>query len=460
MNISPAHRPVPDMLTPPPGPESRRLLERGRRVFYKGLSAAQHEAPFVVERKSGHTVEDVDGNLYVNFAIGSGSMPLGPDYPAVLEPTLEALRRFGNECTGHVCTEPVVPLAEKLVEIAPGAICRVDFSLSGTEAVEAALKFMRRATGHPLILSFFGQYHGETTATVGAGAQLAGIARGQRQLNPGFVHVPYPNPYRTPFGPARPGGSGDATVDFIRDHVLFHLVDAQEIAGVLIEPVVGAGGVLVPPDSFWPALTELCDEYGWLLCADEVKSGMGRTGTMFAVDHWGVEPDLICLGKALGGGVMPIGAVLGTERAMGSFDDVTTGSTWSWVPAACVAALHAIDAYQSLLPRVRELGELATRTIGTLGERLEVVGDVRIRGTYQAIEFVRDRETKDLAPWFQAAFEREILARGVIGQAGENTYKMLPPYITPFEDYEAAAVLVEEAIEAALVSGALEKDRA
>lgn len=454
------NRAVPDIVTPLPGPESRRLLERQGRVFYRGLSSAQEEAPFVMARKSGHVVEDVDGNLFLNFAIASGSMPLGPDYAGVLDPTLAALRRFGNECTNHVCSEPVVPLAEKLVEIAPGSISRVDFCLSGTEAVEAALKFMRRATGRPLVLSFFGQYHGETTATVGAGAQLADIARGQRQLNPGYIHVPYPNPYRTPFGPPRFGGSGDSTVDFIRDQVLFHLAHPDEIAGVIIEPIIGAGGVLIPPDTFWPALVDLCHEHGWLLCADEVKCGMGRTGTMFAVDHWGVEPDLICLGKALGGGVMPIGAVLGTDRALGGFDDVTTGSTWAWVPAACVAALHAIEAYEGLLPRVHDLGELALATIGTLGERFEVVGDVRVKGTYQAIEFVRDRETRELAPHFQEAFEREVLHRGVIGQAGENTYKILPPYITPFEDYQRGAELITAAIEAALAQGALERDRA
>ncbi len=449
---------VPRIVTPPPGPKSRALLARQEKVFYKGLTAVQD--PFVMARKWGHAIEDVDGNVYLNFAIGSGSMPLGPDYPAVLDPTVEALRRFGNECTLNICSEPILPLVEKLIEIAPENITRVAFGLNGTEAVEAGLKFMRRATGRPLVLSFMGQYHGETVAAVGVGAQLADIARGQRQLNPGFVHVPYPNPYRTPFGQARPGGSGDATIDFIRDHVLFHLADPGEIAGVMIEPIIGAGGVITPPDEFWPALVELCQEHGWLLCADEVKSGMGRTGKMFAVDHWGVAPDLILLGKALGGGVMPMGAVLGSERVLGSFDDVTIGSTWSFPPAGCVAALHAIEAYEELMPRIGELGERAVRVIGGLPDRHEVVGDVRIKGTYLAIEFVSDRSSKALAPRFQAAFETEILRRGVIGQAGENTYKMLPPYITPFDDFEHGLGLVEESIEAALATGALGGDQA
>lgn len=451
---------VPHIRVAPPGPKSRELLARQGRVLYRGLTASQDEAPFVTARKWGHALEDVDGNVYLNLAIGSGSMPLGPDYPAVLEPTIEALRRFGNEDCHHVCTEPMLALAERLVEISPPGISRVDPALNGTEAVESAMKFMRRATGRSIILGFMGQYHGETTATVGMGAQLAEVSRGQRQLNPGFIHVPFPNPYRSPFGAPRLGGSGDATVDYIRDHVLFHLVHPEEIAGVMIEPVAGAGGVLIPPDGFWPALVDLCREHGWLLCADEVKSGMGRTGRMFAVDHWGVAPDLIALGKALGGGVMPMGAVLGTERALGSFDDVSSGSTWSWPPAGCVAARHALDAYQQLLPRVQEIGELARATIGTLPARHEVVGDVRVMGTYLAIEFVKDRNTKEPAPRFQRAFEAEMIRRGVIAQSGENTYKMLPPYTIPFDDFTAGMRLIEEAIEAVLATGALERDRA
>jgi 4-aminobutyrate aminotransferase-like enzyme len=455
--MSPGTRPVPDILGPLPGPNSRALIERQEQVFFKGLTACQD--PFVMARKWGHAIEDVDGNVFLNLAIGSGSMPLGPDYGPVLEPTLEALARFGNEDSLYVCTEPVLPLVEALLEIAPGDLTRVAPALNGTEAVEAAIKFMRRATGRPMILGFMGQYHGESTATIGLGAQLADIGRGQRQLNPGFVHVPFPNPYRSPFGPPRPGGTGDGTIDFIRDQLLFHLVHPGEIAGVVIEPVVGAGGILIPPDEFWPALVDLCREYGWILCADEVKSGMGRTGKMFAVEHWGVEPDLIALGKALGGGVMPMGALLGTEQVMGSFDDVTIGSTWSWPPAGCVAAVHAIEAYRSLLPRIAEIEAVARRTIGTLPDRFEVVGDVRIIGTYLAIEFVRDRETRNLAPAFQRAFEAEVLHRGIIGQAGENTYKMLPPYVIPLDDLERGMGLVEEAIAAALATGALEEDR-
>ena len=224
-------------------------------------------------------------------------------------------------------------LGERLLDVAPKSLTRYDIALNGTEAVETAIKMMRRATGRPVIIGFHGSYHGESTTTAALGAEAVEISSGLRALVPGFAHVPYPHAYRSPLKDPRPGGSGDSTVDYIRDHLLFHALDPADVAGVVIEPILGSGGCVAPPDSFWPALTELCREHDWLLCADEVKSGMGRSGHLFAVERWGVEPDLMCLGKALGGGAMPIGALLGTERVLGEIDDVPTGSTWAWLPA-------------------------------------------------------------------------------------------------------------------------------
>ena len=298
----------------PPGPKTRDILERQSAVLYRGL--ADEVGPFVICRKSGYEVEDIDGNVYLDCISAMASVPAGAARADITEAAVEALRRYGNEDTHYYSHEYVLPLAERLVAIAPGALSRVDIALNGTEAVETAVRFMRRATGRSIVIGFMGGYHGEAGTAGAIGAETSDLSYGYRALMPGFVHVPYPNPYRTPFT-ARPGGTGDGTVDFLRDFLLHHAVDPREVAGFVIEPVMGSGGCVAPPETFWPALADLCREFDFLLCADEVKTGFGRAGTMFAVERFGVEPDLMALGKSMGGGVMPIGALLGTERVDG-----------------------------------------------------------------------------------------------------------------------------------------------
>jgi 4-aminobutyrate aminotransferase-like enzyme len=449
-----AGRTVPDVRHAPPGPRSTELLERQRATMYPGF--ADHVAPFVMSRKHGWVVEDLDDNLYLDMASASASVPLGAGREDILNPAVAALTRYGNEDTHAIASELVAPLAERLLDCAPPSLRRVDIALNGTEAVETAVRVMRRATGRPLIIGFLGGYHGETTTTATLGAEAAEIGHGARHLSPGFVHVPYPNPYRTPFAPPRPGGSGDSTVDFIADHLLFHAIDPADVAGVMIEPVLGSGGVIAPPDAFWRALGALCRRHGWLLCLDEVKTGLGRTGTMFAAERWDLRPDLMCLGKGLGGGVMPIGALLGSEEALGRFDDLSTGSTWSWLPAACAAALATLDALQApgVLEHVRGIENLAFERFGALAGRFETVGDVRAAGCLIALELVRDRTTKERATELQDALAHECLNRGLLADSSTTSYNIQPSLVTPFEVIEIAAQIVEAALEAVLAGAA------
>jgi 4-aminobutyrate aminotransferase-like enzyme len=446
---------IPDVRITPPGPRSRALLERQRAVMYPGF--ADHVAPLVMNRKAGYVVEDLDGNLFLDMASASASVPLGAGREEILEPAIAALTRYGNEDTHAIASELVAPLAERLVDIAPANLTRVDIALNGTEAVETAVRVMRRATGRPLIIAFLGGYHGETTTTATLGAETAEIGHGARHLSPGFVHVPYPNPYRTPFGAPRPGGSGDSTVDFIADHLLFHAVDPADVAGVVIEPVLGSGGVVTPPDTFWPALTALCSRHGWLLCLDEVKTGLGRTGTMFAAEHWDLQPDLMCLGKGLGGGVMPIGALLGSEEALGTFDDLSTGSTWSWLPASCAAALAVLDELQrpGVLDHVGEIERTARDRFSALAERFEAVGDVRVIGCLIALELVRDRVSKERATDLQDALAHECLHRGLLADSSTTSYNIQPSLVTPLGVIEVSAQIVESGLEAVLARTAV-----
>jgi 4-aminobutyrate aminotransferase-like enzyme len=433
----------------PPGPRSREILARVERAAYPGLSHGL--APLALDSKRAWTATDADGNVYLDCASASASVPLGAGRPELLGPATAALARFGNEDSHALVSELTAELGERLLAATPASLTRYDIALNGTEAVEIAIKLMRRATGRPVILAFHGSYHGESTLTAALGAEAAEISRGLRGLVPGFVHVPYPHPYRSPLRDPRPGGSGDATVDYIRDHVLFHALDPTEVAGVMIEPVLGSGGCVAPPDSFWPALVELCGEHDWLLCADEVKSGIGRSGELFAVERWDVEPDLMCLGKALGGGAMPIGALLGSERALGSFDDVPTGSTWAWLPASCAAALATLDLFERepVLENVRELERVGLARLGELADRFESIGDVRVTGCFMAIEFVTDRETKDRDPELQDAVAAEACRRGVLADSSTTSLNIQPSLVMPAAALETALEIVAESIEAA-----------
>ncbi|HEY7668664.1 MAG TPA: aminotransferase class III-fold pyridoxal phosphate-dependent enzyme [Actinomycetota bacterium] len=435
---------VPRIVATPPGPKTREILARQEALLYPGL--AHDLGPFVIARKDGWTVEDVDGNVYLDLISAMASVPFGAGRADILDPTIEALRRFGNEDTHYFSNPYVLPLAEELVRVAPSGLTRVDIALNGTEAVETAVRFMRRATGRPIVIGFMGGYHGEAGTAGAIGAETSNLSFGYRALMPGFVHVPYPNPYRTPFT-ARPGGSGDGTVDYLRDHVLHHAIDPREVAGIVIEPVMGSGGCVAPPDAFWSALTELCREHDLLLCLDEVKTGFGRTGHLFAAERWGLEPDLMALGKAMGGGVMPIGAVLGTERAMG-FDDVSTGSTWSWLPAACVAALETLRIFRDepILENVLAIEAEALRLLGPLMERHACIGDVRATGCFIAIEFVRDRTTKGRDLELMERVARGCIARGLLTDASTTSLNLQPSLVMPPEAMEQAIAIVDEAI--------------
>jgi 4-aminobutyrate aminotransferase-like enzyme len=420
------------------------LLKEQAEVLYPGL--VHGLGPFVVHRKSGFEVEDVDGNVYWDFISGMAAVPLGSARGDITEAAVEALRRYGNEDTHYYSHEYMLPLARALLAVAPSSLSLVDIALNGTEAVETAVRFMRRATGRPSIIGFMGSYHGETGTAGAIGAETSDLSFGYRSLTPGIHHVPYPNPYRTPFV-ARPGGSGDGTVDYLRDHVFHHVLDPREVAGFVIEPVLGAGGCVAPPAAFWTALKELCAEFDLLLCADEVKTGFGRTGEMFAVQRWGVEPDLMALGKAMGGGVMPIGAVLGTQRAMG-FDDVSTGSTWSWLPAACAAALEtlAIFAREPILAHVMELERAALAALAPMAERHDCIGDVRVTGGFIGVEFVKDRVTKERDLELMERVAQGCIRRGLLTDPSTTSLNLQPSLVVPVDVLVAAFDILDAAI--------------
>ncbi len=409
-----------------PGQRSREILDRATHVIHGAEGADEATVPIVLANKQGSILFDVDGNSFIDFVSGWGSTPLGANHPEIMNAAVDGLHAYSVENTDYVAAEPLVTFAEALTKVAPRGLTKVAYEVSGTEAVETTLKLMRAATGRPYVISFFGQYHGESYAAQALSAQQAEFHGGLRHLMPGYLHVPYPDPSRCVFRHDAPC-DGTCVVTYIRDQLCHYLVSPNEIAGLVIEPIIGEGGVLTPPPPFWRDLEVTCREYGWLLALDEVETGLGRTGKLFASEHWDVIPDLMCLAKGLSGGALPIGAVLMTDAVADAASDVHTGGTWAGQPAACLAAIESLRLLRDgVLDNVLRLESIAERMLRPLVESSTIVNDVRIRGLYLAVEFA-DPRTGERAPEFSSMVHKVCVANGLIGiQDDVAHYRGLP----------------------------------
>lgn len=412
-----------------PGPRSVERLARKSKVFQGPLRDGTN-VPFVLGRKHGHILEDVDGNTFADHVSAWGAAPYGAQPARVRAAVSTAWDRYGMEISQYLSSDPVIELAERLVGLAPVGITRVAPTVTGTEAVEGAVKLAREATGRPIILGFLGQYHGESTyLTASASTDMPSNTSGYAQYVPGVVLVPYPQSFRAPFH--RGPGPYDDTLhlDYIRDWVLRYQVEPDQVAGVLIEPVAGEAGILAPSQAFWDGLTQMCREYGWKLILDEVQTGLGRCGTIFAAERWGLEPDLLLVGKGVTGGGQAIAGVLGTDELMA---DSTShlGGTYAWEPAACAGALAGLDILTDgqVLANAKALETVAYDELDPLVNEVDQVGDVRAIGAWACVEFVSGAGTVTPAPEFQHAVHLEALKRGVfaISEESKPLYRMQP----------------------------------
>jgi 4-aminobutyrate aminotransferase-like enzyme len=399
----------------PPGPESRRLVARERALLAHGAYGDWDGRYFVAKSALGSLIEDVDGNRFIDFGSGWGTNNVGNCHPEIVEVVNAAMRRHGVACwTSAGQSLERIEAAEKLLSVCPKRTDRVVFLTTGTEADEAALRIMRRASGRPIVLSFYGQYFGLSYSGQAAGTLQSEMRSDVMPLVTGYVYAPYPNPYRTPLVSQRGGGPGAATLEYIEDVLLAHEVPANQVAGVIVEPVIGEGGIIVPPDDFLPGLRGLCDTYGWLLCIDEVLAGFGRCGKMWAFQNWSVEPDLIVVGKGISGGSMPLAAVVArgdiTEKA-----DAYVASTYSGHPAACAAAVKTIEILHRdrLFDHANALGAYGLERLRAMKDAHPAIGDVRGKGLWLAVEFVKDRTTREKNAAFAAAVNRACLRSGL-----------------------------------------------
>ncbi len=429
----------PKILVPPPGPKARAIVERDEAWT---STCYIKEYPLVVERGQGVMVEDVDGNRFLDFMAGIAVSSTGYGHPKVVAAVKDAADRFLHICGSDFYYEGMAALCERLARIAPGpSRKRVFLTNSGTEAVEGAIKLARYATRRTAIIAFRGAFHGRTTGAVSLTSSKARQHAGFGPLLPDVHHVPYAYRYRCQWCAEKPECTRGC-LDNIETELFGRHLDPHDVAAIFVEPIQGEGGYIVPPTGWLRDLRALCDRYGILLVADEVQSGVGRTGRMWACDHEDVEPDILLTAKGLGSG-MPIGAIIAKD-SITTWESGSHGSTFGGNPVCCAAALATLDLVEGgLMANAVVMGERLQAGMRSLAERHECIGDVRGRGLMIGVEFVKDRATREPAPdivhqLVQRAFAHGLLLLG----AGKSTLRLAPPLVVNADDIDTALLLI------------------
>jgi len=387
-------------------------------------------APVYVAKARNAVITDVDGKQYIDFAAGIGVMTVGHCHPKVVETVKNQADLYSHTCFGLSGYESYLRLADKLNRLAPGdSPKRTFFANSGAEAVENAVKIARYATGRQAVIAFDDAFHGRTYMTLSLTSQVSPYKVGFGPYCPEIYRIPYAYCYRCPLTLKYPA-CGCECAGLLEQAFAKH-VNAEEVAAVIAEPVQGEGGFIVPPPEYMRKIKEICDQHGILLIADEIQTGIGRTGKWFAMEHWGVAADLITTGKALGGG-FPISGVTGRQEVMDSVHPSGVGTTYGGNPTACAAGLAVIDIIESegLLERANLLGERIRSRFTALQRRYPVIGDVRGIGAMAAMELVEDPESKKPAGNFAKAFRAKLYENGVVN-IGAGTYHNVIRILVP-----------------------------
>lgn len=429
----------------PPGPKARRIIKEDEKYL---MQSFVRWYPLVIRRGNGVFVEDVDGNIYIDLNSGLAVLNVGHNHPRVLKAIRSMLGKILHYSLTDFYYKEAVDLAKELVRIAPMAGSKkVFFGNSGAEAIEGAIKISRGffKGRRPYIIAFYGAFHGRTMGANTLTASKPIQHRWFAPMLPGVIHAPYPYPYRCPFKTDDPIECGEQALAFIEDYILGKYVYGDEVAAIFVEPIQGEGGYIVPPDNFLPGLRKLCNENGILLVVDEIQSGMGRTGKWWAIQHWGVEPDILTIAKAIASG-LPLSAIVGKEEVM-SLPKGSHASTFGGNPIACRVAREVIRIIEEekLLENASRVGEYIMKRFRELMNELEIVGDVRGKGLMIGVELVRNKDTKEPATKELTKLLNESFKRGVlvIG-AGLSSIRIAPPLNITIEIAEKAINIIEE----------------
>lgn len=415
----------PRIITPPPGPKARAILERDARVLSPSYA---RDYGFVMDHGKGAEVWDVDGNRYIDFSAGIAVCATGHSHPEVVKAIQDQAERFIHISSDYY-HELMVLVAERIDELAPmKEDVTVFLANSGTESVEAAIKLARYATGRQRFIGFLGAFHGRSMGSLSFTASKATQQERFFPTMPGVWHVPYPDPYRPVLPIPRGGDAGDAVVDYIENVLFPEALPPDEVAAVLVEPIQGEGGYIVPAPHFFPRLRQMCNKHGILLIADEVQSGVGRTGRWWAIQHWNVEPDIVCIAKGIASGV-PMGAMAARKSIGEKWRAGAHGNTYGGNPLACVSALKTLELVErEYMSNASSMGSYILDAMCEMQIRHPSIGDVRGRGLMVGAELVKDKETKEPAVSLRnqvvhSCFEKGLLTLG----CGRSTVRFMPP---------------------------------
>lgn len=434
----------PHLITPLPGPKAQEIIDRDNAVLSPSYTRCY---PLVVKRGEGAMIEDVDGNRFLDCTAGIAVVAAGHCHPKVVEAIREQAGKLIHMSGTDFYYENMVQLAEKLAALAPlgNGPRRVYFGNSGTEAVEAALKLARYHSGRGQFVAFFGAFHGRTMGSLALTGSKSVQKKGFFPVVQGAHHVPYAYCYRCAYGKT-PDSCGVECVKAIEETLFRHTLPAEEVAAIVVEPVQGEGGYVVPPQKFFDELRRVADKHGILLIFDEIQSGMGRTGKMFAAEHFDISPDIMTIAKGIASG-MPLGAMVARAEVM-NWTPGAHASTFGGNPVCVASALATIELLeQELIDNAAKVGAHMKARLTDLMTRFPIIGDVRGLGLMIGIEMVRDQKTKERAPELRDRLEMMCFERGVLVLgAGPNSLRICPPLVITKDQADFAVDTIEECL--------------
>ncbi|HEX7320463.1 MAG TPA: acetyl ornithine aminotransferase family protein [bacterium] len=433
----------PKINTALPGPKARAFLKRDKKYISPSYTRSY---PAVVEKGSGVWVTDVDGNVFLDFSAGIAVVATGHCHPEIVKAICSQASKLIHMSGTDFYYPYQIDLAEKIAEIVPGGKNKkVFFANSGAEAVECAMKLARYSKRRPRYIAFTGSFHGRTFGALSLTASKVGQRRYFAPLLPEVTHTPYAYCYRCPFHLEYPSCDLEC-VKYIENFVFKKIAPPEEVAAMFVEPIQGEGGYVIPPPGFLPALRDLCDKYGIFLVADEVQSGMGRTGKMFAIEHVHVKADIYCIAKGIASG-LPLGICVANSGIM-DWPPGSHASTFGGNPVSCAAASKTIELLEGgLIDNAARLGEITLARLGELARRYEFIGDVRAKGLMIGIELVADAITKEPVKDKRDAVVYEAFKQGLLLLgAGETAIRFVPPMIISEEEMQVGLDIFEKAL--------------